>query len=58
LPFQGKLWPAITWQQIQLESYSNPVMTSGVVLFGMKIFFKFGWGLLGQWDHDRGMFFG
>jgi len=19
---------------------------------------KFGWGVLGQWDHDRGMFFG
>ena len=31
LPFQGKLWPAITRQQIQLESCSNPVMTSGVV---------------------------
>jgi len=32
LPFQDKLWPqAITRQQIELESCSNPVMTSGVV---------------------------
>jgi len=23
-----------------------------------NIFLKFGWGGLGQWDHDRGMFFG
>jgi len=30
-PFQGKLWPAITGKQIELESCSNPVMTSGVV---------------------------
>jgi len=31
LPIQGKLWPAITQQQIELESCSNPVMTCGVV---------------------------
>jgi len=24
----------------------------------LKNFLKFGWGVLGQWDHDRGMFFG
>jgi len=29
--FQGKFWPAITRQQIELESCSNPVMTSGVM---------------------------
>jgi len=23
-----------------------------------KNFFKFGWGVLGQWDHDKDMFFG
>jgi len=43
LPFQDKLWSAITWQQIELESCSNPVMTSGVVSFRTKKkFFKFG----------------
>jgi len=26
-----KLWPAITRQQIELDSCSNPVMISGVV---------------------------
>jgi len=31
LPFQGKLWPAINRQQIELESWSNRVMASGVV---------------------------
>jgi len=31
LPIQCKLWPAITWQQIELESCLNPAMTSGVV---------------------------
>jgi len=31
LPFEGKLWQAITRQQIELESCSNPVITSGVV---------------------------
>jgi len=31
LTFQGKLWPAITRQQIELESCSNPVKTSDVV---------------------------
>jgi len=31
--FQDKLWPVITRQQIELESWSNPVMTSGVVYF-------------------------
>jgi len=31
LPFQGKLWPAITRHQIEPESYSNPAMTGGVV---------------------------
>ena len=35
-PFQGKLWPAITRQHIELESCSNPVMTSGVVQFTTK----------------------
>jgi len=52
LPFQGKLWPAITWQQIELESCSSPVMTRF-----KKIFWN-GVGGLGQQDHDRGMFFG
>jgi len=34
-------------------------MTSGVVYFRLKkIYFKFGSGVLGQWDHDKGMFFG
>jgi len=23
-----------------------------------KIVFKFAWGILGEWDHDRGMFLG
>jgi len=36
LPFQGKLWPAIPRQQIELESCSNHVMTSGVVYFRIK----------------------
>jgi len=27
LPFQAKLWPAITRQLIELESCSNPLMT-------------------------------
>jgi len=27
LPFQVKLRPAITWQQIQLEGYSKPLKT-------------------------------
>jgi len=31
LPFQGKLWPVITRQQIELNSCSNPVITSSVV---------------------------
>jgi len=31
MPFQEKLWPAITRQQIELESCSNTVRTSGVV---------------------------
>jgi len=31
LPFQGKVWPAISRQQIELESCSNSVMTRGVV---------------------------
>jgi len=31
LPFQAKIWPAITQQQVELESCSNPAMTSGVV---------------------------
>jgi len=31
ITFQGKLWPAITRQQIELESCSNPVITSGVI---------------------------
>jgi len=53
--FQGKLWPAITWQQIELESCSNPVMTSGIVLFRIKKKFLIWWGVLGHWDHDRGM---
>jgi len=26
-PFQAQLWPAITRQEIELESYSNPVKT-------------------------------
>jgi len=30
-PKRAKLWLAITQQQIELESYSNPVMTCGVV---------------------------
>jgi len=30
-PFRAKLWPAIAWQQIELQSCLNPVMTSGVV---------------------------
>jgi len=30
-PFQGKLWPAKTQQQIELESCSNPAVTSGIV---------------------------
>jgi len=29
--FWPKVWPAITRQQIELESCSNPVMSSGVV---------------------------
>jgi len=44
LLFPGKPWPAITRQQIELESCSNPVMTGGVVWFRKKKFFKFGWG--------------
>jgi len=31
LPSQGKLWPAITRPQIELESCPSPVMTRGVV---------------------------
>jgi len=31
LTFQGKLWQAITWQQIELENCSNPAMTCGIV---------------------------
>jgi len=27
LPFQGKFWPAITCQEIELESYSNLLKT-------------------------------
>jgi len=33
LPFQGKFWPAITRQQIELESYSNPLKTCEVLQF-------------------------
>jgi len=36
LPFQGKLWPAVTRQQIEVEGCSNPVMTSGVVYLRIK----------------------
>jgi len=39
LAFQGKLWPAVTRQQIELESCSNPVMTSGFMWFRFKKFF-------------------
>jgi len=57
LPFQGKLWPAITRQQkIELENCSNPVMTGGVVWFRIKMFFNLVGGGLGQWDHDRACF--
>jgi len=31
LPFQAEFWPAIPRQQIELESCSNPVTTSGFV---------------------------
>jgi len=48
LSFKGEFWPAITRQQIELESCSNPVMTSGVVWFRIKEkFFTFGWGGFG-----------
>jgi len=52
LPFQGKLWPAISRQQIELESCSNPVMTSGVVEFRIKKNFNFFWGVgpMGSWQ--------
>jgi len=56
---QGKLWPAITGQQIELESCSNPLMTRGVVQFRIKkILLRFEFGIFGPWDHDWGMFFG
>jgi len=31
LPYDGKLWPAITEQQIELESCSNPLKTCDVL---------------------------
>ena len=46
LPFRAKLWPAITRQQIDLESNSNPVKTREDVCFRMKkkCFKIFTWG--------------
>jgi len=58
LPFQAKRWPAITRQQIELESYSDPVMTRGVVNKNKKNVFKIWLGVLDQRDHDGGMFVG
>jgi len=53
LPSQGKFWPAITRQQIELESCSNPLKTRDVLLFRINSFFKI-W-VLGPWDHDLGV---
>jgi len=47
LPFQGKLWPAITRQQIELDGCSNPVMTRGVVQFRIEIWVG-GFGPMGS----------
>ena len=55
----AQIWPAIPRQQIELQNCSNPVMTSGVVEFRIKkTNFTFKCGVLGQWDHDGGMFLG
>ena len=59
MPSQGKFSPVITGQQIELESCSNLLMTRGVVYFRIKkVLLRFGFGVLGPWDHDWGMFFG
>jgi len=45
LPFQAKFWPAITWQQIELESYSNPMKTHEDLYLKMnKKILRFGLG--------------
>jgi len=45
LPSHGQFLPAITRQQIELESYSNPLNTREVLYFRIKKNFKFWvWG--------------
>jgi len=56
LPFQAKFWPAITWQQIELESYSNPMKTHEDLYLKMnKKILRFGLGIFLWWRHEWGM---
>jgi len=46
LPFQATLWPAITRQALELESYSNPVKTLEDLYLKMKKnILRFGFGV-------------